>query len=556
MLEAGVLSYYQDIKDYPAACRGSLSTLSADTSFPDSHDLSRFDVAGSGGVKYVFSLPFFLYKLITMSIFRYSLKARSPADAKKWVWALKESRMWLADSNKVVGSGAHSRRNSAVGGVRPSEIGGDSFQNHISPQQNQVLLTSNLNVGGSVENLGSSFDMLATQAADLYSFLDSQSANELQNPEMRRFLTLLKTEMQVQKETVETAVGMLNKVAAGQALVSNNDQSDASKISKNALETLPVILNDSGQHIESLILGIVRYCVKREHMWEQKLTRANNAHKRLEDVLKQIAATAPLSDTEMDTENQSSKITMEVPSVNSVSLPVPLMIKKSPGYITSDEEDMDDEFYDAQEGSASPGTLLAASPRKLPNPASESVADEFKLAASSGTNAQKTLVKYCTFPELQESAKGYEAIYPSRQKLPLDPSLPKPSLAVWSFLKNAIGKDLSKVTLPVIFNEPVSMLQRMCEDIEFIELLSLASRVGSKGLSPTQHHPDQPAKFCAERLKLDYSKLENLQGTDASLFRLMFVAAFAMSNYSSTAGRTNKPFNPLLVFSFFLLVFD
>ena len=67
MLEAGVLSYYQDIKDYPAACRGSLSTLSADTSFPDSHDLSRFDVAGSGGVKYGGFLTLFLYKLIKIT---------------------------------------------------------------------------------------------------------------------------------------------------------------------------------------------------------------------------------------------------------------------------------------------------------------------------------------------------------------------------------------------------------------------------------------------------------------------------------------------------------
>ena len=84
--------------------------------------------------------------------------------------------MWLADSNKVVGSGgAHSRRNSLVGGVRSSELGGDLFQHHIPPQQNQVLLTSNLNLGGSVENLASSFDMLPTQAADLYSFLDPYS---------------------------------------------------------------------------------------------------------------------------------------------------------------------------------------------------------------------------------------------------------------------------------------------------------------------------------------------------------------------------------------------
>ena len=32
-----------------------------------------------------------------------------------------------------------------------------------------------------------------------------------------------------------------------------------------------------------------------------------------------------------------------------------------------------------------------------------------------------------------------------------------------------------------------------------------------------------------------------------SLKRLAFVAAFAMSNYSSTIGRIAKPFNPMLV---------
>ncbi|RKO89861.1 Oxysterol-binding protein, partial [Blyttiomyces helicus] len=65
------------------------------------------------------------------------------------------------------------------------------------------------------------------------------------------------------------------------------------------------------------------------------------------------------------------------------------------------------------------------------------------------------------------------------------------------------------VTLPVFFNEPLSMLQRMCEDIEYIEVLSLA-------------------------------------GSEASLLRIMLVAAYAMSNYSSTVGRVNKPFNPVL----------
>lgn len=36
-----------------------------------------------------------------------------------------------------------------------------------------------------------------------------------------------------------------------------------------------------------------------------------------------------------------------------------------------------------------------------------------------------------------------------------------------------------------------------------------------------------------------------------SLKRLAYVAAFAMSNYSSTEGRIAKPFNPMLVRAFF-----
>ena len=452
------------------------------------------------------------------------MKARSPADAKKWVWALKESRMWLSDSSKASGNEVHSRRTSIVEGQGLKAL--DLFQ------REQVLLSANLNPGSAAStfdvNLGNEETSNSSKHADLYSFLDSQSANELQNPEMRRFLTLLKTEMHVQKETVESAITMLNHVAAG---------NEKEKISKSALETLPVILTDSGQHIESLILGIVRYCIKREVMWEQKLNRANEAHKRLEDILHQIASSS--SSKEGDENDDKIKI-----NVKAVLPPTSLLIKKNSGYVTSEDGDVEDEeFYDAQEGSASPGTLLATSPRKVPG--------EFKLedesANMSEVGSERALVEFCNPNDLQATSKGYETIHPYRESLPLDPNVPKPSLAVWSFLKNAIGKDLSKVTLPVIFNEPISMLQRMCEDIEYIELLSLASRVGSHGNSPTQHLPDQPAKICASRLKLDYSKLEKLQGVDASMFRLMFVAAFAMSNYSSTAGRTNKPFNPLLV---------
>lgn len=46
---------------------------------------------------------------------------------------------------------------------------------------------------------------------------------------------------------------------------------------------------------------------------------------------------------------------------------------------------------------------------------------------------------------------------------------------IWSVLKNCIGKELSKITMPVVFNEPLSFLQRMAEYMEYSYLLRLAT---------------------------------------------------------------------------------
>lgn len=38
---------------------------------------------------------------------------------------------------------------------------------------------------------------------------------------------------------------------------------------------------------------------------------------------------------------------------------------------------------------------------------------------------------------------------------------PNYPLNLWSIMKNCIGKELSKIPMPVNFNEPLSMLQRL-----------------------------------------------------------------------------------------------
>ncbi|XP_043292379.1 oxysterol-binding protein 2 isoform X6 [Cervus elaphus] len=90
------------------------------------------------------------------------------------------------------------------------------------------------------------------------------------------------------------------------------------------------------------------------------------------------------------------------------------------------------------------------------------------------------------------------------------PDKPNYSLNLWSIMKNCIGRELSKIPMPVNFNEPLSMLQRLTEDLEYHQLLDKAARCGS----------------AAEQMCL--------------------VAAFSVSSYSTTVHRIAKPFNPML----------
>ena len=48
-------------------------------------------------------------------------------------------------------------------------------------------------------------------------------------------------------------------------------------------------------------------------------------------------------------------------------------------------------------------------------------------------------------------------------------------VSLWSVLKQCIGKELSKITMPVAFNEPLSFLQRLTEYMEYSHLLEKAS---------------------------------------------------------------------------------
>lgn len=47
-------------------------------------------------------------------------------------------------------------------------------------------------------------------------------------------------------------------------------------------------------------------------------------------------------------------------------------------------------------------------------------------------------------------------------------------VSLWSILKHCIGKELSKIAMPVVFNEPLSFLQRIAENGEYVHILESA----------------------------------------------------------------------------------
>lgn len=172
-----------------------------------------------------------------------------------------------------------------------------------------------------------------------------------------------------------------------------------------------------------------------------------------------------------------------------------------------ESEDEDDEFFDAIETGTIPNLRTYD---QIEHVAERPVTplppyDGGQLAASAQPQPG-------TIEDLL-ARKSLEPYNHVRSKLPIDDDK-RPSVSLWSILKSSIGKDLTKISFPVSFNECTSMLQRMAEDMEYDACLTVA----------------------AER--------------QDSLKRIAFVGAFAMSNYSSTIGRIAKPFNPMLSQSF------
>lgn len=188
-----------------------------------------------------------------------------------------------------------------------------------------------------------------------------------------------------------------------------------------------------------------------------------------------------------------------------------------------------DEFFDAEAGDDDVSQVMRIDRRTSEEGSEGSDADEASIHDSSSISSVGSNI------ELGDRT-GALALFPAKPKslspLPIDigverritiPSATIPPPSLIGFVRKNVGKDLSAISMPVSANEPTSMLQRVCEQLEYAPLLDLAA----KAQTPRE--------------------------------RLMYVSAFAISYISVNRSKeraNRKPFNPLLGETFELLRTD
>lgn len=185
------------------------------------------------------------------------------------------------------------------------------------------------------------------------------------------------------------------------------------------------------------------------------------------------------------------------------------------------------EFYDADEGRTGSSQLLS-----FDDAEDDEGKDSFgEDDAGSGSDSDAELPR--SEDRQLVASNGHPSLFPQKPKslspLPLQPvkrrSTIPPSVvmppSLIGFLRKNVGKDLSTVSMPISANEPISLLQRVSEQLEYSSLLDAAA----------SHHLDR---------------------TD----RLLYITAFAISTFSNARLKERairKPFNPMLGETFELI---
>ncbi|KIP04311.1 hypothetical protein PHLGIDRAFT_93663 [Phlebiopsis gigantea 11061_1 CR5-6] len=524
VLKAGVLSYYRHQEDEHVASRGSISMKTAVLK----------QTPGSNGLRFeVHSMP----TRASHGVQKWYVKANHPVEASRWLqaltknieWARREAERASVDSEVASlltpsqrgASGAFSRRSGGIESSPSSYAGDDPFDTSSLPRAPS----------------GDDHEGEKTEASSMGE-ADNTPPHSV-SFELQGNSTLTQMELTAQ---------MLDGLQIGSTTVGDEDVKRG--------------LTESVRTVQVMLTEYVSMVREREEWYREKLIKERERQTVWEESLQAVVKEGELMERELRTKSRRRSRMLDSGFVTAVSemgtirtrpsqvaLSSPPVVVESPqptapAAVTVIAELVDSVSYEQEpplsastitarpsmskrgfSGTLTPGaTSPGARPFSLimggtstkgdEDEVDTDEEDEFFDAIESGTlpnlvvNESLTGRNVLPLPAMFDKRQysGYEHLRP-RLAITSDD---RPPMSLWAVLKNSIGKDLTKISFPVFFNEPTSMLQRMAEDMEFSECLDAAA------IETDPHR------------------------------RIAFVAAFAMSNYSSTIGRIAKPFNPML----------
>lgn len=534
VLEDGVLSYYKHQDDSGSACRGAINMRIAKLHMsPD--EKAKFEIIGKSSVKY-------------------TLKANHEVEAKRWFWALNNSIQWTKDQVKEeerqkarnaellsVAKAGHSHpaslseaqsENASLADGRRSSAQ-LSRMHSAARSGSKIPLEAESTVGSMYDEDNGDFgdhksqhDMANTVADDDddEEFGDASSGREAAPTATKDAFSITAQSTKLQLETM---------AAVTSALIMESTRNPSLTLSDPKMSQALTTYDAAIRSLTGLIGDLTRISRDRDAFWQYRLDREIELRRMWEDSMAQVAKEQEVLEARVgeaeEKKKAARKILKEV--IGSGVLEerpgsaAPDSQGKQPSFDTTAATQKEDDVLGPQSPALSIQRRQTVMSQVAELSDSESDDEEFFDAVDAGevkiedklpvqestsnlaeTKDKKELVASRSV-DVTKSYKGYENGIRKRLKMDADE---RPKVGLWGILKSMIGKDMTKMTLPVSFNEPTSLLHRAGEDLEYNELLDLA-----------------------------------VERSD-SIERLVYVSAFAASIYASTIARIAKPFNPLL----------
>ena len=537
VLEDGVMSYYKNQDDAGSACRGAINMRIAKLHM-DAQDKTRFEIHGKSSVKY-------------------HLKANHVVEAKRWFWALNNAIQFTKDEAKEdekrrtrdadllrharLDPGASTDALSVAGSTRgnaiPASTSRLSLRSAGGEQADSTYDSYEASVVGD-ENMKSPIHPHTAAADGDDNDPDDASSREIHQPNNKDAMNITAQSAKFQIDLLAKITGALSSETSTQPDKNISDPHITQALS--ACETAVSSLN-------GLLGDLLRISRDRDAYWQYRLDREADTRKMWEESMAKIAQEHEEMQKSMDASEEKRKRTKRAlkEALENQSQPssrpgsgarniehvqfaeaiaqVPLTRegradpmsgrRKSVSVrdgnrrksiiaqytsLSDSESGDDEEFFDAIDA----GEVEVVDAPLILSPPAQAVEPNKQLGTVDEHDERAKAME-----EIKPSFAGYED--PIRKRLKMDADN-RPKIGLWGILKSMIGKDMTKMTLPVSFNEPTSLLQRVAEDMEYTDLLDIAA--------------DRPD----------------------STERMVYVAAFAASEYASTIGRVAKPFNPLL----------